>query len=52
MPHMAPMNWTTLLITFILTFLIFNSINYYIFNYKINSSINLIHKKIKTNWKW
>nr|ARH54341.1 ATP synthase F0 subunit 8 [Cyrtanaspis phalerata] len=51
MPQMAPLNWLTLMIFFIFTFLIFNILNYYFFMYK-NSSSFKTKKIIKLNWKW
>nr|AEP27453.1 ATP synthase F0 subunit 8 [Deporaus betulae] len=51
MPQMAPLNWLTLFIFFILVFMIFNSVNYFMFNY--TPKICKISKKsIKFNWKW
>nr|YP_009114392.1 ATP synthase F0 subunit 8 [Polyura nepenthes]AHL17307.1 ATP synthase F0 subunit 8 [Polyura nepenthes] len=53
MPQMMPINWLMSLLIFILIFIMFNIMNYYIFNY--NS--NIINKKIKMSkklilWKW
>nr|ASL05709.1 ATP synthase F0 subunit 8 [Monochamus sartor urussovii]UZT27195.1 ATP synthase F0 subunit 8 [Monochamus sartor urussovii]WDE75824.1 ATP synthase F0 subunit 8 [Monochamus sartor urussovii] len=51
MPQMAPLSWLILFLFFILTYLIFNIMNFYSFNYMIKST-----KKIKSslsyNWKW
>nr|WRO44809.1 ATP synthase F0 subunit 8 [Micropodabrus oudai] len=54
MPQMAPLSWLNLFMYFIMTFLIFNSLNYFYFN-SSSSSTN----KNKTNffknkfsWKW
>nr|YP_009967188.1 ATP synthase FO subunit 8 [Zeuzera multistrigata]APO08606.1 ATP synthase FO subunit 8 [Zeuzera multistrigata] len=53
MPQMMPINWIISLFFFISFFILFNIMNYYIFNYNMN--INNL-KKIKTNsnfiWKW
>nr|AML25630.1 ATP synthase F0 subunit 8 [Staphylinidae sp. BMNH 1274679] len=51
MPQMAPMNWLSLFIMFTITFLIFNSMNFFSFfyNYKL-SKFNKTTKLI--NWKW
>nr|AXS64914.1 ATP synthase F0 subunit 8 [Latridiidae sp. 1 KM-2017] len=52
MPQMAPMNWLTLMIYFTLIYLIFNSLNYFSFNYK-NSESTLFKKTMQKNfWKW
>nr|YP_009441802.1 ATP synthase F0 subunit 8 [Eucinetus haemorrhoidalis]AOY39386.1 ATP synthase F0 subunit 8 [Eucinetus haemorrhoidalis] len=52
MPQMSPLNWFMLLIYMIMIFMLFNSINYYIF--QKNNTINKI-KKINLNkftWMW
>nr|WIL10240.1 ATP synthase F0 subunit 8 [Drilaster sp. 2 XYG-2023a] len=51
MPQMSPLNWLNLMMMFVSTFMIFNSLNYFSFLYK--TSINNIkqEKKIK-KWKW
>nr|ALO76642.1 ATP synthase F0 subunit 8 [Nigidius sp. NIG01] len=51
MPQMAPMSWALLMIMFIFTLLIFNSLNYFSFLYPPKF---LKIKKINTmiNWKW
>nr|QIV24682.1 ATP synthase F0 subunit 8 [Geoffmonteithia queenslanda] len=51
MPQMAPLNWLTLAILFILVFLLFNIVNYFSFFYK-SKKLDLKGKKITTNWKW
>nr|YP_009351277.1 ATP synthase F0 subunit 8 [Polyspathotermes sulcifrons]AQP29113.1 ATP synthase F0 subunit 8 [Polyspathotermes sulcifrons] len=52
MPQMMPMEWTMLYITFLMTFLMFNIMNYFI----QSSSKQIKSKKIininKMNWKW
>nr|YP_010305210.1 ATP synthase F0 subunit 8 [Philonthus spinipes]ULT46827.1 ATP synthase F0 subunit 8 [Philonthus spinipes] len=51
MPQMAPMNWLILFIIFTLTFLIFNTINYFSFKYQMKPS-SISKKSSKINWKW
>uniref|UniRef100_A0AAN0N7Q5 ATP synthase complex subunit 8 n=1 Tax=Teucriogethes sp. TaxID=3123426 RepID=A0AAN0N7Q5_9CUCU len=51
MPQMMPLNWILLLAYFTLIFLMFNTLNYFSFLYKIKKSKTLM-KKIKYNWKW
>nr|YP_009484290.1 ATP synthase F0 subunit 8 [Callipogon relictus]AVR43547.1 ATP synthase F0 subunit 8 [Callipogon relictus]WDD39335.1 ATP synthase F0 subunit 8 [Callipogon relictus] len=51
MPQMAPLNWLTLFLFFSISFLTFNSINYFSFWY-INSIKQVKVTKISTNWKW
>nr|YP_010377566.1 ATP synthase F0 subunit 8 [Lopinga achine]QYC92821.1 ATP synthase F0 subunit 8 [Lopinga achine] len=54
MPQMMPINWMFSLFFFILIFVLFNIINYYIFNY--NYKIKNLTKMSKINknliWKW
>nr|AXS65563.1 ATP synthase F0 subunit 8 [Tenebrionoidea sp. 16 KM-2017] len=51
MPQMAPLNWLTLMLYFILIFFLFNSVNYYSFLYeKKTSSKKKSH--VTFNWKW
>nr|WMQ77874.1 ATP synthase F0 subunit 8 [Cyclidia fractifasciata] len=56
MPQMMPINWIISLFFFICIFLIFNMMNYYVFNYnKSNKNIYINHQysnKKKNNWKW
>nr|QBZ37552.1 ATP synthase F0 subunit 8 [Ceruchus minor] len=51
MPQMAPMNWLTLFMMIVSTFLIFNSLNYFSFIYKPKQLVSL-KKHQKTSWKW
>nr|ALO77600.1 ATP synthase F0 subunit 8 [Hemipeplus sp. HEM01] len=51
MPQMAPLNWLTLFIMFILIFISFNIMNYYSFLY-FQKSLESTKKIIKINWKW
>nr|AND96671.1 ATP synthase F0 subunit 8 [Eurysternus caribaeus] len=50
MPQMAPINWLSLYILFCLIFILFNILNYFMFNYKIKTYTPKKMKKI--NWKW
>nr|AYW52340.1 ATP synthase F0 subunit 8 [Entiminae sp. ACP-2013] len=51
MPQMAPINWLTLYIFFMMIFLIFIILNYYSFNY-IPKITKMKKNNIKLNWKW
>nr|BAF80298.1 ATP synthase F0 subunit 8 [Culicoides cylindratus]BAF80304.1 ATP synthase F0 subunit 8 [Culicoides cylindratus] len=51
-PQMAPINWTFLFLMFLLTNLMFNIINYYIYSPKINKSTSKIKMILPLNWKW
>nr|AXS66495.1 ATP synthase F0 subunit 8 [Canthon aequinoctialis] len=51
MPQMAPLSWLMLFFYFCMIFFIFNAVNYYMFNYKINS-YTYKKKDFKINWKW
>nr|YP_008816190.1 ATP synthase F0 subunit 8 [Retinia pseudotsugaicola]AGZ92356.1 ATP synthase F0 subunit 8 [Retinia pseudotsugaicola] len=53
MPQMMPINWLISFLFFICIFILFNIMNYYIFNLKLNNIKN--NKKIylkNFNWKW
>nr|AQP28959.1 ATP synthase F0 subunit 8 [Ruptitermes nr. xanthochiton FG-ND2-26] len=52
MPQMMPMEWTLLYITFLMTFLLFNIMNYYTQspNREAKTMKNIHTNKI--NWKW
>nr|YP_009938409.1 ATP synthase F0 subunit 8 [Lethe verma]QNU07841.1 ATP synthase F0 subunit 8 [Lethe verma]QNU07854.1 ATP synthase F0 subunit 8 [Lethe verma] len=54
MPQMMPINWFLSFIFFICIFILFNIINYYIFNYNCNfKNMNKISSfKNNLNWKW
>nr|WHL46477.1 ATP synthase F0 subunit 8 [Phalera takasagoensis] len=52
MPQMMPINWIMSLFFFIIIFMIFNMMNYFIFNYKFNNNLINNFKKKKMNWKW
>nr|YP_010890630.1 ATP synthase F0 subunit 8 [Hypoderma bovis]WJK71611.1 ATP synthase F0 subunit 8 [Hypoderma bovis] len=53
MPQMSPISWLSLFIVFTMTFLLFNTMNYYCFTPHMPKS-NLINmnKMISMNWKW
>nr|YP_010726182.1 ATP synthase F0 subunit 8 [Erasmia pulchella]WDY84163.1 ATP synthase F0 subunit 8 [Erasmia pulchella] len=54
MPQMMPINWMLSLFFFIMIFILFNIMNYYIFNMKINN-LNIKSQSPKNkffNWKW
>nr|YP_009353134.1 ATP synthase F0 subunit 8 [Brahmaea hearseyi]AOV83393.1 ATP synthase F0 subunit 8 [Brahmaea hearseyi] len=55
MPQMMPINWLISLFFFICIFLIFNIMNYYIINMKLNNNNNnnlYMNKNNNFNWKW
>nr|CCJ27925.1 ATP8 [Thaumetopoea processionea] len=54
MPQMMPINWFLSLIIFISIFLMFNMMNYFIFNYKYfkMSNNNLKKNMSPLFWKW
>nr|YP_010329879.1 ATP synthase F0 subunit 8 [Artena dotata]UHA56168.1 ATP synthase F0 subunit 8 [Artena dotata]UNP54629.1 ATP synthase F0 subunit 8 [Artena dotata] len=55
MPQMMPINWLMSFFFFICIFLIFNIMNYYIYNINfnnINNNPSLNFKKKNLNWKW
>nr|YP_010326976.1 ATP synthase F0 subunit 8 [Eucarta virgo]UNP54225.1 ATP synthase F0 subunit 8 [Eucarta virgo] len=53
MPQMMPINWLISFFFFLMIYLIFNIMNYYIFNKKINNKNNKLNIKFKNlNWKW
>nr|YP_011010306.1 ATP synthase F0 subunit 8 [Metrocoris ciliatus]WPW46921.1 ATP synthase F0 subunit 8 [Metrocoris ciliatus] len=51
MPQMAPLSWLTLMIIFLMTMLMINTLMYFNKNYitKTGSKNNL---KTSINWKW
>ncbi|NP_059478.1 ATP synthase F0 subunit 8 (mitochondrion) [Bombyx mori] len=53
MPQMMPINWIFFLFFFICIFLIFNIMNYFIYEKKMHL-INKFNqkKKLTFNWKW
>nr|YP_010158859.1 ATP synthase F0 subunit 8 [Opatrum sabulosum]QRG31138.1 ATP synthase F0 subunit 8 [Opatrum sabulosum] len=52
MPQMAPLNWLSLMIMFVLTLMLFNILNYYSYSSIKKSSQQIQLKKPLTNWKW
>nr|AVN68269.1 ATP synthase F0 subunit 8 [Tryonicus parvus] len=53
MPQMMPMNWTMLFIFFLITFMVFNTINYFSYLPMTKEQQKLNKKsKDKMNWKW
>nr|YP_009390959.1 ATP synthase F0 subunit 8 [Meroptera pravella]ARV87617.1 ATP synthase F0 subunit 8 [Meroptera pravella] len=53
MPQMMPINWLMSFFFFIMIFIMFNIMNYYIFNIKMKNSLN--NNKINFKnffWKW
>nr|AQP27863.1 ATP synthase F0 subunit 8 [Anoplotermes banksi]URH16674.1 ATP synthase F0 subunit 8 [Anoplotermes banksi] len=52
MPQMMPMEWTLLYITFLMTFLMFNIMNYFAQapNQEVTTKKNIHVNKV--NWKW
>nr|AYR05273.1 ATP synthase F0 subunit 8 [Coleoptera sp. ACP-2013] len=51
MPQMAPLNWLSLMMMFLLIFLLTNCFNYFIFEKSIKSNDSYFKKK-ETYWKW
>nr|AXS64897.1 ATP synthase F0 subunit 8 [Tenebrionoidea sp. 13 KM-2017] len=51
MPQMAPLNWLTLMIFFVLILVIFNGLNYFSFTY-IPKTETSVKKQFTLNWKW
>nr|QWB85654.1 ATP synthase F0 subunit 8 [Sarmydus sp. N117] len=51
MPQMAPLNWLILLFYFTLVFALFNTLNYFLFSYKIKVN-NIKSLKSQLIWKW
>nr|AXS66563.1 ATP synthase F0 subunit 8 [Tenebrionoidea sp. 9 KM-2017] len=52
MPQMAPLNWLTLMMYFIMIFIVFNTINYFSFSYSPQKKSSLKEKTKKIAWKW
>nr|ALO77009.1 ATP synthase F0 subunit 8 [Mordellidae sp. GENSP02] len=51
MPQMAPLNWLTLMIFFLLMFLLILTLNYFSFQNK-SSKAKSVLTSYKINWKW
>nr|YP_009131050.1 ATP synthase F0 subunit 8 [Gabala argentata]AHW98931.1 ATP synthase F0 subunit 8 [Gabala argentata] len=54
MPQMMPINWMMSFIFFLIVFIIFNILNYYIYNIKSNNKnyISIDKKNKNFFWKW
>nr|YP_009250496.1 ATP synthase F0 subunit 8 [Coptotermes michaelseni]AMX22747.1 ATP synthase F0 subunit 8 [Coptotermes michaelseni] len=52
MPQMMPMEWMTLYITFLMTFLMFNIMNYFTQSPNTTAKITSTITVNKMNWKW
>nr|YP_009350627.1 ATP synthase F0 subunit 8 [Bulbitermes laticephalus]AQP27503.1 ATP synthase F0 subunit 8 [Bulbitermes laticephalus] len=52
MPQMMPMEWTLLYITFLMTFLMFNIMNYFAQSPNTQMKMKETINTHKTNWKW
>nr|YP_010166997.1 ATP synthase F0 subunit 8 [Arctia plantaginis]QRW36439.1 ATP synthase F0 subunit 8 [Arctia plantaginis] len=52
MPQMMPINWLMSFFFFIIIYLIFNIMNYYIFNNTNNINKKINFKMKNFNWKW
>nr|WIL10214.1 ATP synthase F0 subunit 8 [Stenocladius bicoloripes] len=50
MPQMAPMMWLMLMVTFLITFMFMNSMNYFSTLYKFKKMKN--YSKLMMKWKW
>nr|AXS64816.1 ATP synthase F0 subunit 8 [Cerambycidae sp. 3 KM-2017] len=51
MPQMAPLNWLELFFYFIMIYILFNTMNFFIFNYQIKF-FKKEKKSTLFNWKW
>nr|ALO76618.1 ATP synthase F0 subunit 8 [Lema sp. LEM01] len=51
MPQMAPLNWISLMIYFVMLLYMFNMMNYFINLFLPKKSFIKI-KNLKLNWKW
>nr|YP_010326898.1 ATP synthase F0 subunit 8 [Eligma narcissus]UNP54148.1 ATP synthase F0 subunit 8 [Eligma narcissus] len=54
MPQMMPINWILLFFYFLMIFILFNILNYYIFNIKPQNNNMKMNKNNVKNfyWKW
>nr|QXT44105.1 ATP synthase F0 subunit 8 [Alyscotermes sp. CAM159] len=52
MPQMMPMEWTLLYITFLMTFLMFNIMNYFTQAPQQQTTTKKSIHANKINWKW
>nr|UAM92167.1 ATP synthase F0 subunit 8 [Deleaster bactrianus] len=51
MPQMAPLNWMSLFVLFIMIFMMLNLMNYFSFTYQMKQS-KFLKKSSQYNWKW
>nr|APX40190.1 ATP synthase F0 subunit 8 [Smaragdina rufimana] len=51
MPQMAPINWLSLFITFVISLIIFSSVNYFFIMYQ-PKKITFSKKTSANNWLW
>nr|APX39956.1 ATP synthase F0 subunit 8 [Chilotomina oberthuri] len=51
MPQMAPINWLSLFITFVISLIIFSSVNYFFILYQ-PKKITMLKKTNINNWSW
>nr|AYR05343.1 ATP synthase F0 subunit 8 [Mordellidae sp. 4 ACP-2013] len=51
MPQMAPLNWLTLMLYFLMILLSFNALNYYYYFNKKMKNIKMLASS-PINWKW
>nr|YP_009250678.1 ATP synthase F0 subunit 8 [Heterotermes tenuior]AMX23007.1 ATP synthase F0 subunit 8 [Heterotermes tenuior] len=52
MPQMMPMEWMMLYITFLMTFLMFNIMNYFTQSPNTKTTMKTTINVNKMNWKW
>nr|YP_010952397.1 ATP synthase F0 subunit 8 [Pseudabris longiventris]WMQ52491.1 ATP synthase F0 subunit 8 [Pseudabris longiventris] len=52
MPQMAPLNWLSLMIYFIMIFITLNSLNFFAFSCIKKSKETPMKIKLHTTWKW
>nr|APX40008.1 ATP synthase F0 subunit 8 [Lachnaia pubescens] len=51
MPQMAPINWLSLFLTFVVSLIIFNTVNYFFIMYSPKKSV-FQKKTSMNNWSW
>nr|APX40151.1 ATP synthase F0 subunit 8 [Labidostomis lusitanica] len=51
MPQMAPINWLSLFVSFVLCLILFSSMNYFFIMYSPKKSV-LSKKTNLNNWSW
>nr|YP_002213641.1 ATP synthase F0 subunit 8 [Atelura formicaria]ABS88979.1 ATP synthase F0 subunit 8 [Atelura formicaria] len=52
MPQMAPISWLILFILFSITFIVFSSVNFFIFSPPSSKKTTLSFDKKMSTWKW